>query len=546
MNLSDFFDTFRPRTFRSRVRVVAALASSSMLAFGQLPITAAGRRQDPANPPQATPARPSPTGCRVTGRALSGTAPLPGVAIVVRVGEAVRAATSTDAEGKFTILFGPSATYHVSAELMAFGKAEQDLTLGALPCDTTLDFQLALRPRTEEVPVAGAPAVGTAPAAPAGQVATTTGTGAPAAPAATAAGPGRSGAAGAAGQAGTRFQQLNVQADQNGQAAVEVAPPDQSAELARLLPPGFTRRREAEAVAVNGARRRDQRRSRHAERSHERDWPRRVRSRDGPVRGGLRSAAARADRAAGRAATMRSVRRVPAAVAAAGLAARAAAARRAGRVRARRPRRTRTEPVSGLGELHVRRIGARLDQLPAAQWRHHARQPAAVRAQQLRRHVRRPGHHSRPLQEHEPPHELPGELLGQSLDEAAGSVRDRPDRAMRNGDFSAAPSSSSIRRRDCHSRTTRFRWTGWPRRRWRCCSYIPTPNVLGAPLTQNFHNAATTLSTSQQRQPAHQSESDAHAAAARRRPGRPGGGGGGRGGGGAAAAAARAAAADAG
>ncbi|HKW01734.1 MAG TPA: hypothetical protein VJN96_18035, partial [Vicinamibacterales bacterium] len=120
------------------MRVVAALASSSMLAFGQLPIAAAGRRQDPASPPQATPARPAPTGCRVTGRALSGTTALPGVAIVVHVGEAVKAATSTDAEGKFTILFGPSATYHVSAELMAFGKAEQDLTLGALPCDTTL------------------------------------------------------------------------------------------------------------------------------------------------------------------------------------------------------------------------------------------------------------------------------------------------------------------------------------------------------------------------------------------------------------------------
>ena len=149
MNLSQFFDTFRPRTFKSRVRVVAALASSSMLALGQLPITAAGRGQGSANPPQATPARPAPTGCRVTGRALSGTAPLPGVAIVVRVGDAVKAATSTDTEGKFTILFGPNATYHVTAESMAFTRAERDLTLGPVPCDTTLEFQLALRPREE-------------------------------------------------------------------------------------------------------------------------------------------------------------------------------------------------------------------------------------------------------------------------------------------------------------------------------------------------------------------------------------------------------------
>ena len=140
MNLSHFFDTFRPRTFKSRVRVVAALASSSMLALGQLPITAAGRGQDPANPPQATPARPSPAGCRVTGRALSGTAPLPGVAIVVRVGDAVKAATSTDTEGKFTILFGPSATYHVSAELMAFaqGRAGPDARRAAVRHDARL------------------------------------------------------------------------------------------------------------------------------------------------------------------------------------------------------------------------------------------------------------------------------------------------------------------------------------------------------------------------------------------------------------------------
>src|SRR5262249_31672938 len=195
MNLSDFFRTFRPRTFKARVRFVAALASSSMMALGQLPIAAAARGQDPATAAQTTPPRPSPTGCRVTGRALSGTTPPPRAAIVARVGEAVKAATSTDAEGKFTILFGPNATYHVSAELMAFSRAEQDLTLGAVPCDTTLDLQLTLRPRTEAVPVAASPAP--ASGAPAGQPAATTGTtaasGAPAA--------GRSGAPAQAGTA---------------------------------------------------------------------------------------------------------------------------------------------------------------------------------------------------------------------------------------------------------------------------------------------------------------------------------------------------------
>ena len=125
-----------------------------MMALGQLPILAEGRSQEPA--PQAQPARPSPNGCRVTGRVVSGTLPLPGVSIVVRVGDAIKAATSTDGDGKFAIIFGPNATYHVTAELMAFGKAERDLTLGALPCDSTLDLSLSLSPRNE-LPPAAAP-----------------------------------------------------------------------------------------------------------------------------------------------------------------------------------------------------------------------------------------------------------------------------------------------------------------------------------------------------------------------------------------------------
>src|SRR5262245_28137994 len=127
-----------------RVFVVSTVALAAMLAAGQIPITAASYSQDPQTPPT----RPAPpAGCRVTGTVTAGTTPLPGVAIVVKVGAAVKAATSTDAEGKFTILFGPNATYHVSADMMAFAPAEQDLTLGALPCDTTLNFKLTLQPR---------------------------------------------------------------------------------------------------------------------------------------------------------------------------------------------------------------------------------------------------------------------------------------------------------------------------------------------------------------------------------------------------------------
>jgi trimeric autotransporter adhesin len=253
MPLSAFFLlNHRPWTFKARVRVVAALASSSMMALGQLPILAEGRSQAPA--PQAQAARPSPAGCRVTGRVVSGTSPLPGVSIVVRVGEAIKAATSTDSDGKFTIIFGPNATYHVTAELMAFGKTERDLTLGALPCDSTLDLSLSLSPRGELPPAA-------APPAPAPGAATTTpaagrpATGQPA----TARQPATTTAAGAAagtaaGAAGQRFERLNVQADETGQAAVEAAPPDTSGDLARLLPPGFSAQNaQADAVAISGS-----------------------------------------------------------------------------------------------------------------------------------------------------------------------------------------------------------------------------------------------------------------------------------------------------
>jgi hypothetical protein len=74
--------------------------------------------------------------CRVEGHVSSGNVPLPGVSVIVQIGDAVKAATSTDADGKLAIAFSPNATYHLAAELTAFSR---DLTLAAPPCDTTLD-----------------------------------------------------------------------------------------------------------------------------------------------------------------------------------------------------------------------------------------------------------------------------------------------------------------------------------------------------------------------------------------------------------------------
>jgi hypothetical protein len=83
--------------------------------------------------------------CRVEGHVRSGNLPLPGASVIVQVGDAVKAATSTDTDGKFTITFSPNATYHIAAELTAFTRADRDLTLAAPPCDTTLDFVLSGR-----------------------------------------------------------------------------------------------------------------------------------------------------------------------------------------------------------------------------------------------------------------------------------------------------------------------------------------------------------------------------------------------------------------
>src|SRR5438067_604274 len=96
---------------------------------------------------QPAPASSAAPSCRVAGRVTSGRDPLPGVSIVVHVGDALKGATSTDIDGRYTILFSPNATYRLTADLTAFAAVDRTLTLGAAPCDTTADFQLALKSR---------------------------------------------------------------------------------------------------------------------------------------------------------------------------------------------------------------------------------------------------------------------------------------------------------------------------------------------------------------------------------------------------------------
>src|SRR3954471_24196588 len=84
--------------------------------------------------------------CRIGGRAVSGTQPLPGVSVLVRSAGAVKTATSTDGDGSYRLLLS-EGTYELAAELTGFTSALRAVTVGGSACDQTVDFQLTLAPR---------------------------------------------------------------------------------------------------------------------------------------------------------------------------------------------------------------------------------------------------------------------------------------------------------------------------------------------------------------------------------------------------------------
>src|SRR5688572_11251055 len=95
--------------------------------------------------------------CRISGRARSATTPLPGVAIVVRAGEKVVAATSTEIDGTYRFNVAPNATYQVRAELTAFAPAARQLAVELPPCDKVLDLEFQLLSRSGGAAPATAP-----------------------------------------------------------------------------------------------------------------------------------------------------------------------------------------------------------------------------------------------------------------------------------------------------------------------------------------------------------------------------------------------------
>src|SRR4026209_974364 len=77
--------------------------------------------------------------CRGSGRALSGTTPLPGVSLLIRTGEVVKTATSTEPDGTYHVAL-PAGSYEVAADLTGFTPVARSITITAAPCDQTIDF----------------------------------------------------------------------------------------------------------------------------------------------------------------------------------------------------------------------------------------------------------------------------------------------------------------------------------------------------------------------------------------------------------------------
>ena len=66
----------------------------------------------------------APGSCRVSGRTMSGSIPLPGVSIVAAAGDAIKAATSSDPDGTYHLAL-PIGPYTLAADLTGFTRVTQ-------------------------------------------------------------------------------------------------------------------------------------------------------------------------------------------------------------------------------------------------------------------------------------------------------------------------------------------------------------------------------------------------------------------------------------
>ena len=152
-------------------------------------------------------------GCRISGRATSGATALPGVAIVLKAGDAVQVATSTETDGGYAVTLAPGE-YTLTAELTGFTRVQRPLIVVATgACTQTVDLSLALAPRQPSTAAARGPQRGATP---------------------------------------TSVVQVQPQADAAAQvaSATEREPEESATRL--LLPPGFSTEAPSDAIAITG------------------------------------------------------------------------------------------------------------------------------------------------------------------------------------------------------------------------------------------------------------------------------------------------------
>ena len=167
--------------------------------------------------------------CRISGHAMSGTTPLPGVAIAVKTANTLRVATSTEIDGGYALNL-PPGEYTISADLTGFTRVERPLIVAAEgACTQTIDLTMTLAPR---------------------QSAPTTRPSMPATPGAQR-GAGANGQRGAA--PGTNVVQVQPQPDASAQPQAQVLTEREAEDAARLLlPPGFSTDAPADAITITG------------------------------------------------------------------------------------------------------------------------------------------------------------------------------------------------------------------------------------------------------------------------------------------------------
>ena len=182
--------------------------------------------------------------CRITGHAKSGTTALPGVALAIKSGDAIKGATSTDVDGGFSFSLS-AGQYTLSAELTGFGRVEQPVVVSDAKCTQTVDLTLSLAPR-EAAGAAAGPLSSTARTTTQQAAVAGNGRGAATTPAAGAA------RGGQAGRGGFQTLQVRQSTDAAATADTQLSASETEQAARALLPPGFSTESSGDAIAING------------------------------------------------------------------------------------------------------------------------------------------------------------------------------------------------------------------------------------------------------------------------------------------------------